>query len=163
MTTQIDLVTEETDPPKLNSTLNVLTILTIIGCSLGALVTIATPWLTGFMKKAMDKAAEGELTPDKMEQLRKGREALEITENNMVALLAVSFIGLILCFVGALMMRKLKKDGYWLYVAGQIIPIVGGVIIAGTSQYQSGGAFFMPAVAIVFIILYTIQKKTLVY
>lgn len=81
----------------------------------------------------------------------------------MVPIMVTGVIGIILCFLGALMMRKLKKDGYWLYVAGQLIPFIAGFILMGTAQYNSVGSFLVPVIVLAFIVMYTSQKKYLVY
>jgi hypothetical protein len=163
MTTKDELLSDVGEVPKPSQTLNVLTILTFIGCGIFGLLTLATPALTGFYKKMMDKAAQGDLTLEQMEKLRKGREAMELAEHNMIPLMVIGMVGIILCFIGALMMRKLKKDGYWLYLAGQIVPFVGNLIILGTSQFQGVGSFVAPLIILVFIILYTTQRKYLVF
>jgi hypothetical protein len=164
MTTQTDYSsTEQQDPPKISSTLNVLTILTFIGCSIFLIFTIMTPWFLNFSTKMIDKAVQGELTPEKMAAMRKAKENIELTQHNLVPLIVLGIAGIVLCFVGALMMRKLKKDGFWIYVAGQIVPLLGSLFIVGTSQYQGISSFFLPAIQIVFIVLYSMQRKNLVY
>ena len=141
-----------------------LTILTFIGCGIGALITIGTPWLMSFSKKMMAKAAESpDMSPDKMAEMRKGLQGIELTERNLVPLIVIGSIGIILCFIGALMMRKLKKDGFWLYMAGQLIPLVGGFIIMGMAQFQGVSSFVIPAISILFIVLYSMQRKYLVF
>jgi uncharacterized membrane protein YgdD (TMEM256/DUF423 family) len=153
------------DPPKLSSGLNVLTILTFIGCGLGALFMLLMPVLNDFAIKAMDKAvASGqELSAKRLAEMEKARAAIELYKHNAVPLLIVGAIGVILCFVGALWMRKLKKDGYWLYVAGELAPLAGSAIIMGTGQYESiWSILFGIGIPVLFVILYTMQRKYLV-
>ena len=153
------------NPPKMSSTLNVLTILTFIGCSIGALFTAAMPALNDFALKMMDKAASSgkELTAKEVLAMEKGRAAIELYKQNAVPLIIASLGGIVLCFLGALWMRKLKKDGYWLYVAGELAPIVASAIIIGTTQFESiWGILFGAVIPVLFVILYTTQRKYLV-
>ena len=158
------LSADEFGEPALPSGLNVLTILTFIGCGILTLFSLASPWLIKFSKNMMDKASEGgnELSAEQVEKMRLARENLELTEVNMVPLMIIGMIGIVLCFVGALWMRKLKKDGFWIYVVGQVLPIVGSVFIVGTSQYKEISSLTMLAVPLLFIVLYSMQRKHLV-
>lgn len=152
--------------PKLPQGLNVLTILTFIGCALFGLLTLLMPMIYKFLLGVMDKAASSgeELSAKKLEEMEKGRAVIELAQQNMIPLLAISLIGIILCFVGALWMRKLKKDGYWMYVAGQAIPFIGNLFIMGIKQYTGIGSILMAiGFPLIFVILYTMQRKHLVY
>lgn len=148
----------------LPSGLNVLTILTFIGCAIGAIFTMITPWMMNFSLKMMDKAATSgeELSAKKLEEMEKGRQAIELTQSNMIPLLLIGGLGIILCFVGALMMRKLKKDGFWVYVGGQVLPIAGSFALMGMAQFTSMWSYLMLLIPIVFILLYAGQRKYLV-
>jgi hypothetical protein len=161
-TTANTLQSDEFIKPPLPSMLNVLTILTIIGCSILFLFSLASPALINLSKNMMDKAGTSELSPKEIADMEKGRVALELTEQHMVPLMALSIVGIVLCFIGALMMRKLKKDGYWLYLAGQVVPFLGGLFILGTAQFSGFSSFLIPIISLVFIILYTTQRKYLV-
>jgi hypothetical protein len=156
---------DESGKPKLPSGLNVLTILTFIGCGVFGLLTLLMPminkWMLGFMDKAVESG--GELSAKELADIEKGRAAIELSQQNMIPLMAIGMIGIILCFVGALWMRKLKKDGYWMYVAGELAPVIGSVIIMGTGQYTSIWSIIIGAgVPVLFVILYTLQRKYLV-
>lgn len=161
-TTTDTLVRDDFQKPVLPQMLNVLTILTFIGCSILFLLSLATPAIMKFSKKMMDKASVTELSPKEMADIEKGRHAIELAEQNMVPLIALGLVGIALCFIGALMMRKLKKDGYWLYLAGQVVPFIGGLFIMGTAQYTGFSSFIFPIISLIFIILYTTQRKYLV-
>lgn len=154
----------EFDKPAIPQGLNVLTILTFIGCSIFFLLSLATPWILKFSKNLMDKATSSgqELTPEQLEKIQLGRANIELSEINMIPLMVIGIAGILLCFVGALMMRKLKKDGYWIYVAGQILPLVSTAFIMGVAQYKEIGSLVMLAFPVIFIILYTVNRKHLV-
>ena len=144
--------------------LNVLTILTFIGCALGAIFTLATPWIMKFSLNMINKASETgtDLTPKQTADMEASRKVIELTQINMVPLLIIGAAGIILCFIGALMMRKLKKDGFWIYVAGQILPIIGSFALLGMAQFTGVSSYLMFLIPIVFIVLYSMQRKYLV-
>lgn len=144
--------------------LNVLTILTFIGSAIGAIFTLATPWLMKFSLNMMNKAAESgtDLTPKQSADMEVSKRAIELTQANIVPLLAIGMVGIVLCFVGALMMRKLKKDGFWIYVAGQVLPIIGSLVLMGMAQFTGVTSYIMFLIPIVFVVLYSMQRKYLV-
>jgi len=144
--------------------LNVLTILTFIGCAIFGLLTLCTPLLNKFLLGAIDKAASSgqEISADKLAEMEKGKAALELATQNMIPLMAIGMAGIILCFIGALWMRKYKKDGYWMYVAGELAPLAGSFFILGTAQYTGVVSILIGlGIPFLFVILYTIQRKYL--
>jgi membrane-associated phospholipid phosphatase len=102
------------------------------------------------------------LTVKQAEEMQKGRAALELATQNMIPLMAIGLAGIVLCFIGALWMRKFKKDGYWMYVAGELAPVLGSFLIMGTAQFS--GVMSVVAgigIPVIFVILYTMQRKHL--
>lgn len=157
----------EFDKPKLTKTLNILTILTIIGSAIFLISVLLMPTCTRFSKKMMAKAAESgqQMSPKDMEKIREANAQLEIVEKNMVPYIAINVLGAGLCLFGAVMMRKLKKDGYWLYIAGQVLPWVGNILVLGVAYFtgQMMNTLFMLMITLLFIVLYTTQRKNLIY
>jgi hypothetical protein len=156
---------DENAKPKLPTGLNVLSILTFIGCAVFGLITLLMPMINKFLLGIMDKATTSgrELSTKELADIEKGRAAIELSQHNMIPLITIGMIGIVLCFVGALWMRKLKKDGYWMYVAGEIAPLIAGVIIMGTGQYTSIWSVILGVgIPVLFVILYTVQRKYLV-
>lgn len=142
--------------------LNILTILTIIWCCISGLFTVLMPWYVNFMKNIMDKSTSTEgLSSKKIEELEKSRHALELLNDNLIPLLLIGVIGVVLCLVGAILMRKLKKDGFIYYVAGQILPFVAGLILLGTDQYNGVISYLFAVIPFVFIFLYWRQRRYL--
>lgn len=155
----------EFEKGKLPKTLNILTILTFIGCGLGLILTLATPVINKWLLEIMDKAANSgsEISPKDLAEMEKGRAAILLVQDNLMPLLVVGVIAVILCFIGALWMRKLKKDGYWLYVAGELLPIISGFALLGTAQFTGVMSYIISlGVPVLFIIMYTLQRKYLV-
>jgi uncharacterized membrane protein len=160
-----DLLTyDEQGKAKIPGGLNVLTILTFIGCAIFGLLTLLTPVINKFFKGFMDKAVNSgqELSAKQLAEIEKGRVAMELASQNMIPLMAIGLVGIILCFVGALWMRKFKKDGYWMYVAGELAPLLGNFLIMGTAQYTSIWSVLIGVgIPLIFVILYTMQRKYL--
>lgn len=134
---------EEKDMKKLPQMLNVLTILTYIGCGLGVLFILFAFLGVGFLSSLAPKSSEG--------------SAIASTVTNYATLsLVASLVGIALCFFGAMKMRNLLKVGFFIYVAGQLIPIIFTFATVGVT-------FGITAVVIplVFIVLYAMQLKFL--
>ncbi|HMC99791.1 MAG TPA: hypothetical protein VKH37_06555 [Ferruginibacter sp.] len=148
---------------KLPSGINVLTILTFIGCGLNFLTTVGLPWLNkvflGFMDDAMKKK---DLSEKKLADLTRKKEMIVLVQDNLPAVMAITFAGLALCFVGALWMRKLKKDGFWLYVAGEIAPLIAIPLVLGSYRNDMVETVINLVVPVTFVILYATQRKHLV-
>jgi ABC-type spermidine/putrescine transport system permease subunit II len=146
------------------SGLNVLTILTFIGCSIFGLITLCLPviykFVLGFIEKA--KSSGTELSAKEIEDLAKNKAAIEMGLQNVVPAMVISITGIVLCFIGALWMRKYKKDGYWIYITGELAPIIASAIIMGTAQYSSvWGVLSNIGIPVLFVVLYTLQRKYL--
>jgi len=164
-TTVNKLEFSEDGKAKLPSGINILTILTFIGCGIGLLFTLLTPiiikFALGFMQKAQSSGAE--LTTKQLVEIEKGKAAMELSQANMVPLMIVGLLGIVLCLVGALWMRKLKKDGFWIYIGGELLPVIGGFIILGTAQFTGVTSVVMGVgLPLLFVVLYSLQRKYLV-
>lgn len=148
---------------KLPSGINVLTILTFIGCGLAGLVTLCLPLINDFVLKYLDKAASSgkDFSAREIAQFEQSRAQIELTQQHMIPLMTIGLIGVALSLVGAIWMRKLKKDGFWLYVVGELAPVIGAAIILGFDQYKSVGNIIGVLVPITFVILYSFQRKYL--
>jgi hypothetical protein len=153
--------------PKLPTGLNVLTILTFIGCGLGFL---SSAWNFINAKSGLDKMEEminsgkvdelpgfmkGMFSPEMLEMARKGYE-------NRVPIFLITTVGIVLCLIGAIQMRKLKAQGYGLYVLGELIPFVPYIIFMGMKSMTGVQGLIGICIALLFIILYTAQRKYLV-
>lgn len=60
------------------------------------------------------------------------------------------------------MMRKLKKEGFFVYVAGRLLPLIVGAFLLGKIAFEGGSAIGGIVFALVMIILYTTQRKQLI-
>jgi hypothetical protein len=68
---------------------------------------------------------------------------------------------LALCVFGAIQMRQLKKQGYFLYLIGELLPLVAVFLFMGIGALKGFGAITL-VIPLVFIILYTMQRKHLI-
>lgn len=165
-------MTEETNPdvlnfgentkPKLPGGLNVLTILTFIGCawelysniknSLGGRKALEE------LEKAQEQLAEAPGWAKKMA----GPEVMEMMKqaiDNKMPLLIIGLVAVGLCFYGALQMRKLKKEGYYFWLIGEILPYISSAIFL-PALFKTVFIYFS-IFPLIFIILYTLQRKHL--
>ncbi len=165
MNNPFDISTSE--KPVLSSGLNVITILTIIGSVVSLLSSV---WTFISAKKSYEslratmesgsldnapKWVRGMLTPEMLETTRKMLE-------NKFPLLIVGVLGSLLCLYGALEMRKFKKQGYMLWLVGEILPMIVLFLLIGSNAF-AGWSLISLLFPIIFIILYTLYKKELLF
>jgi hypothetical protein len=159
-----DYLQQTGQKPKLPGSLNVLTILTFIGCGIGLLFTALMPKLMSWSLSMMDKASQqGNLTEKQLIEMEKGKIAMEKVIANQWPVLITGLIGIALCLYGAIQMRKLKKEGFYMYVVGEILPVVAGVVLLGFSVQFNGvmSYIFSLGIPLLFIILYATNLKHL--
>jgi hypothetical protein len=160
-----DVLNFEGDKKKLPEMLNVLTILTFIGCGIGL---ISSVWSCVSAQHSYDTIlqAQGNMenAPDFAKKLM-GPEMLEIARKsleNRIPILLLSLVAYALCLYGAIQMRARKRLGFSVYVIGELLPIAVSLLFIGTGVfggYTMAFALLFPAV---FIILYATQLKHLV-
>jgi hypothetical protein len=156
---------KEEGKPKLPTFLNVLTILTFVW-SAYEIYTHIRNFTNGAKSLADLQKAQGQMenAPAWAKKFA-GPEMVELLQksiDNRVPLIIINLIAVSLCVFGAIEMRKLKKQGYWLWLFGELLPYIGTAIFIGGAFFNSFLALFM-IFPIIFIILYTTQRKNLVY
>ena len=161
---------DENNKPKLSSGLNVLTILTFIGCSILLLFSAFGFLVAQKNYENMDEVIS-KMNSDEMPAFAKSmmpnpeqyREMITKSYENRIPLVLLYLVSIALCFYGALQMRKLKKQGYLLYVIGEILPFLVQVLFIGTFMITGVSGIFSICIAVLFILLYTMQRKNLIY
>lgn len=158
------------DKKELPTGLNVLTILTFIGCAIGLLSSV---WSFISAKKSYDerdKVMDQMNNPDMPSFAKKmmgdpEQFMLMITKGyeNRIPILIVSLISIVLCFVGTLQMRKLQKQGFLIYTIGQLLGIVSVIFFIGTFMVTTTSFLIAAAIGIIFIAMYAVNRKHLVY
>lgn len=154
----------EEEKKKLPTMLNVLTILTFIGSAFMLISIPISKFFIGFAKKAMEDPATMErMTEKEIAEMEKGVRVFDLMEANATPIWIVTILGAALCIYGAVQMRKLKKDGYFIYLVGEILPIIGFAIILGFSNYFTSTSSYITnlGLPLLFIILYATQLKHL--
>jgi hypothetical protein len=148
------------EPPKRTDTLNVITILTFIGCA----IIIYFQFREFFRAQSTyDQIVQNQ---DKIEQLPaivkkimgpdpigKARKTLE----NRTPMLILGVVAAALCVYGAVLMRQLKKIGFPIYVIGELLPLLAYYIFIG--QMSMLILIFSLLINGIFILLYAGQLK----
>lgn len=142
--------------------LKVLCILTFVGSGLGILGAIVGFFSTGFVKQSMELADE---MSDGMYD-RMGFDMQAMLEWQTYINIG-NLVGALMCLSGALIMWRLKKVGYYVYVPGALIPVI--VSLVGMQYIMSGmmagfgmiGVVFNLMISAAFIIMYGLNLKHL--
>ncbi len=145
-------------PPtkKIPDMLNVLSILSFIGCAGGFLNGIYT-YLTVCKSVAdMEKLSNSDNPMAGM--MSSFSESMVKQCDLKLPILIITLASAIICFIGVLQMRKLKKSGFFFYLIGEIVAPVAMIILVG-SGLMSGLMMFFLIFPILFIILYATQLK----
>lgn len=151
------------EPKKLPTGLNVLTILTFIG-SAWELYNTLSNFFSG--KKALEEIEKAEEQLADAPAWAKSFAGPEVKEmmtqayDNRIPLVIIGLVAVALCVYGALQMRKLKKEGYTLWLIGELLPYIATAVLL-PAFFKTMFVYFA-IIPVVFIILYTIQRKHLV-
>ncbi|MBS1495725.1 MAG: hypothetical protein JSU03_12485 [Bacteroidetes bacterium] len=160
----------EFDQPKMSGTLNVVSILSIIGC---AIQFLSSCW--GFFSsktsfdnkdKVIEQLSSGKMpswAKSMMPDMNHFEEMVTHAYENRLPILILSIVAIALCFYGVLQMRKLKQQGFLFYVIGELLPFVIGAIFIGSFTLTGFAAIFGYIIAAIFILLFFSQKKHLIY
>jgi len=82
------------------------------------------------------------------------------TAENLKKTAIASIVGALFCLAGAFLMWQLKKNGFYIYIAGTLIGIISPFVIYGTDNFMSIITSVMVGfVGIVFVILYGVNLK----
>jgi hypothetical protein len=161
MTDQLNF--DEIENKKLPTGLNILTILTLISCAY-ELYTAIKNFVGGSqaLKEIDDAQVKMAEAPEWLKKFAgpEMREMVQQSLDNKVPMLIVSLLAISLSVYGAIEMRKLKKQGYFLWLIGEILPYISVTIFA-SAFFKTFFVYFL-IFPIIFIILYTAQRKHLV-
>ena len=153
---------------KPSGTLKVLTILSMIGSALGLISALSTFFMA---QKNYDKVVqmmnspEVKNAPEFVKNLYNDH-TLELAKSGLENKLPIMIIGVLasaLCLYGAIAMRKLQKQGYILWLTGEILPLIGNLFFIGASLYTGITGIVTLVFPAIFIILYTVYRKELRY
>jgi len=137
--------------------IKVLSILTYVGSGLQILGSVFNYFMSAYSVKQLEKMKDIEKQPAMRgvsSFFKWSADATLKQYEHRLVLVLVSVSCAVLCIYGALQMRKLKKQGLVIYSIGEIIfPLVTLLLVGFWS------AVFGLVVAVLFIILYVIQRK----
>jgi hypothetical protein len=145
----------------LPSTLNVLTILTFIHSAIafaGAFFAFAIARFS--YETALRNQAKWDHISIFMQALLGSNhaEASRLLLENRTPILLINLVTVLLCFFGALQMRKLKKKGFVTYVLGDLLPVLK-LLLVSLSPLAGMLYAFSYGIVLIFIILYATQLK----
>ncbi len=142
--------------------LKVLCILTFVGSGLGilgAFINMATKKMTERTFQSMNRFGSDlfDTVGFNLDEMMRWQTYMNVA----------NLIGALLCLAGALMMWRLKKIGFYLYVPGAIIPAIVSAI--GVQYMMSGfmsglgtaGAVIGGLISVAFVIMYGLNFKHL--
>jgi heme A synthase len=145
----------------LPTTLNVLTILTFICSALaftGAFFAFAIARFS--YETALRNQARWDRIPIFLQSLLGSNhvDAARVLLENRTPILLINLVTVLLCFFGALQMRKLKKRGFIMYVLGDLLTILK-LFFVSVSPLAGVVYAFSYGIALIFVILYATQLK----
>jgi hypothetical protein len=147
----------------LPSSLNILTILSLIGSGLqllGGVYNYFTVCKSAEMMSQLDGADElGGMAGKMMEG---AADLIQKQCDNKLLVLIATLVTGVLCLVGALQMRARKKQGFLLYTVGELAMPIITLILMGSSSLAGFGAAGL-IIPIIFVILYAANRKHLIY
>lgn len=121
--------------------------ITIIGGIMGYLAMAAVGGMADAVGANME-AMEG------MEAMPGMEDAMNVMAHAKT-LLIVAIAVTLLALAGVIMMWKLKKNGFYIYTAAQVIGIVTPIIIAGMASFSVVGVI----ISLAFIVMYGLNLK----
>jgi hypothetical protein len=145
-------------PPakKLPDMLNVLTILTFIGCGIGLLGSIYNYFTICKSLEMMNKVGEDNPMAGMMSAMA---DTIQKQCEMKLPVMIIGLVSVVLCFIGAMQMRKLKRTGFFIYLVGEVAaPVSLLLMVGGGGGIMTTIGFIIP---VVFVILYATQMKHL--
>lgn len=147
---------------KLPTLLNVLTILTFIGSAFQLFSMPLAKFGANMTKKALENPdTMDNVSAEQLEEMEKAVRIFDLMEANAIPLWIVTILSVGLCVYGAIRMRKLKKEGFYIYALGEFLPLLGGIIILGASNQFTGTSSYIGGIGVpvLFTLLYATQLK----
>ncbi|GAB4035945.1 hypothetical protein [Spirosoma gilvum] len=140
--------------------LTLLCILTFLSCAWGIADAVVSLWQTEAVSETI--YVERKNKPDEKESKQyyedrsSGNVPLPNDQEQVRSLAIASFIYSLITLVGAIFMFRLRRIGFWIYVAGVVCGLVLPVALAGFEALAvSFGVFF----SLLFVGLYWLSLK----
>jgi hypothetical protein len=156
---------EKENPAKLPELLNVLTILTFLGCGFGLITTV---WSFAAAKSAYETVQHMNESMGGASALARKLTNVEMAEvaqksfENRLPILLFGLAGLACCTWGAIQMRKLRKAGFYFWTVGELLPVLSTIFFIGGRALNVIPMFLTLLLPTVFFLLYATQRKYMV-
>ncbi|GAB3507728.1 hypothetical protein GCM10027341_42720 [Spirosoma knui] len=142
--------------------LTVLCILTFLSCAVG-LVDAVVSFMhtdavsqTQYIKRTYTPEQQKTLPKQYFEDRASGDEPMPGDTNEIRALSIAQFAYSLLTLIGAVLMFRLRRMGFWIYVVGVLVGIILPITLAGFGALNTSfGVFF----SLMFIGLYALNLK----
>ncbi|RYD76324.1 MAG: hypothetical protein EOP84_17045, partial [Verrucomicrobiaceae bacterium] len=125
-----DILRDNQPPAALPTGLNVLTILTFIGCGLGYIGMFASLFMAKSpetqrtqLEEAADKAGDGfagKMVQSQLDSMDAHPKYYQNMYDYRYIMLGTMILFITLCLIGAIQMRKRRKSGFTLYSIGEL-------------------------------------------
>lgn len=137
--------------------LTVLCILSFIGVGFVAISNIVALIGGGVSKAIMESSEEVMEAMETVEEVPVVGESVTKIVSSASTMAPINIIAALVVLVGVFMMWNLKKTGYYIYIVGEIAPVIALIVLGGLL----GGfmAIFSSFIAILFIVLYGLNVK----
>lgn len=138
--------------PKRPQFLTVICILSFVWCGLSVLLGI---W--GIIRNTPENMQESieqvrSINPQMADQME--QQMLDAQESVYMQVSPyLNFVYLLISFLGVLMMWKLNKKGFYIYLAGELIPYLGFIVAGKQMMAMMGGGGMMKSLGVVMLIL----------
>lgn len=139
-------------PPHRNTTLEVITLLSIIWSIFGILSSFMMP----FFGKLIELIENSGVAMD-----AKSMDQFERMAEMAWPLFGLTMVTSILCLIGAIWMRKYKKSGLPIYLVGEWLPVIVTPLLIGFEGVLSTAVSIL--FPVIFTALYVSTKKDLIY
>jgi hypothetical protein len=161
--------TYEAEAPRIPNFLKVLCILTFVGSGIGILGAIYGVFTTNATIKSLENSQD--LLNRMNSPMGDMGGLIEATKKWGMLSNVFNLFACGLCLTGGILMWKLKKIGYVSYLVGVIAALIPGFLMMGSLASSGGmmgvfmGASFIFAILlnVAFIIMYTVNRKHLIY
>lgn len=139
------------ETPQRPQFLKVLCIISYVFSGIGALMLAAGYFGMSYMKKQIEA---GTIDVEQMGDSANIQKAMDMLPH-MNLIFGVGFLTLIISLVGVIMMWKLMKTGFYVYLMAQVVGTVAPILVMGTEQIS----WFGIILGFVFTVLFAMNLK----
>ena len=165
-----DLLEPEFIAPQRPLFLKVLCILTFIGSGYGIINSAFTYFKANDIANIMVETQEKMNNDPKKDRDAESKKIVDNVANNLTQMTSPanlrkaaigSFITSILCLIGALLMWKLRRPGFYIYTLGTLLSIIIPFYMFGSNLITNLSGGFMGFIGILFVIFYAMNLKSM--